>query len=635
MGPPTLFGNKQKANPKSSSSDVIVAVGAVVLLGASIWFFFSSFVDSGGSPNAIAIDLGRSFLPQESTLTNAKIKLKVTMGTRPTCNVLTTTMATDSATREAIAACIGMSPSTFVLKHEDQTVANLSQFVLDNLMSISSTSPLTSPTFPLMAEAVMNGATIVKACPDLNENNAKLVDRDGTMQKQQRDNPDTETNFIIGTATAPKIPRVLIACVGTGRYRHLAVAALMSAVEHFGHDCVPSFHLLTDNLTSVPPILNPTFAPYRPWPESGLSKFEDLLTGLQHEIIKSDYFYFMDGDVLFHENVSLMDVAGDLVGVEHPMYPRDHEGWCHRADGQPMCMFPYDRNPQSQAYIPPHVGKFLHTTVGGRGVVRTYMVSTWWYLQSAFWGGRSVYIYEMLVDLANRVNVDRKANRYSMAVQDERYFNYYMWAQSSNSSKNLRILSHSFLFPYRNEGFGDWVKEKHRPIIYHGTKVPGKQDVGEVDIGTISTNQCLGFFLNPQVGMFGCHHGGGMQGWIVETSDGVPVEWPPPPHTWVRFRQATTNHQWSQCIQGNMKPAEAAAIQTCRNDDDGILWQQDESNRIVNKKSQLCMDVMTKPPHKREPLLLQPCSSDSPFQRFKITTIGSVKCTQKWCKMFE
>lgn len=30
-------------------------------------------------------------------------------------------------------------------------------------------------------------------------------------------------------------------------------------------------------------------------------------------------------DVLFEEDVLLNDVAGDLVGVEHPMYPRDHE----------------------------------------------------------------------------------------------------------------------------------------------------------------------------------------------------------------------------------------------------------------------------------------------------------------------
>ena len=55
------------------------------------------------------------------------------------------------------------------------------------------------------------------------------------------------------------------------------------------------------------------------------------------------------------------------------------------------------------------------------------------------------------------------------------------------------------------------------------------------------------YFLNPLVGLFGCHHGGGMQGWIVETAEGAPSEWPPAEGVAVRFRQATTNHKWSQC----------------------------------------------------------------------------------------
>ena len=47
----------------------------------------------------------------------------------------------------------------------------------------------------------------------------------------------------------------------------------------------------------------------------------------------ADYFYFMDADVKFNEPVRLMDIAGDLVGVEHPMYPRDNYGWCYRQVG--------------------------------------------------------------------------------------------------------------------------------------------------------------------------------------------------------------------------------------------------------------------------------------------------------------
>mmetsp|Transcript_25201 Transcript_25201/g.65771 ORF Transcript_25201/g.65771 Transcript_25201/m.65771 type:complete len:516 (+) Transcript_25201:266-1813(+) len=197
-----------------------------------------------------------------------------------------------------------------------------------------------------------------------------------------------------------RLPRVAMATIATGRYRALGIGALTSAALHFGGDCHPSFHLLTDNLTDVDPILNPVLSPFRQWPDSGLSKYADVLKALRPIIEVADFFFFLDADVLFEEDVLLGDVAGDLVGVEHPMYPRDHEGWCNRKDGQPMCGFPYDRNPRSHAYIPDGVGKFFHTTVGGRGVKRRYLTSTWWYLQSAFWGGRSGVMLEMLKELS-------------------------------------------------------------------------------------------------------------------------------------------------------------------------------------------------------------------------------------------
>lgn len=56
------------------------------------------------------------------------------------------------------------------------------------------------------------------------------------------------------------------------RYRSLAIAALQSAREHFGGDCHLSLHLLSDELEGVGKEYNPAFAPYREWPESGLSK---------------------------------------------------------------------------------------------------------------------------------------------------------------------------------------------------------------------------------------------------------------------------------------------------------------------------------------------------------------------------
>ena len=66
---------------------------------------------------------------------------------------------------------------------------------------------------------------------------------------------------------------------------------------------------------------------YREWPESGLSKFEDIMAALGNRIKEADYFYFFDADVRFRDRVELADVGGDLVGVEHPMYPRYDFGY--------------------------------------------------------------------------------------------------------------------------------------------------------------------------------------------------------------------------------------------------------------------------------------------------------------------
>ena len=56
------------------------------------------------------------------------------------------------------------------------------------------------------------------------------------------------------------------------RYRELGIDALTSAAQHFHGDCTPSFHLLTDNVSGVDPLLNPKYSPFRQWPDSGLSK---------------------------------------------------------------------------------------------------------------------------------------------------------------------------------------------------------------------------------------------------------------------------------------------------------------------------------------------------------------------------
>lgn len=302
------------------------------------------------------------------------------------------------------------------------------------------------------------------------------------------------------------LPRVVLASLGTGRYRGIAIAALESAAEHFGGDCEVSLHILTDDVEGVDPRYNAAHAPYREWPESGLSKFEDILNALQPVIEAADFFYFMDGDVRFNEDVHLADIAGDLVGVEHPFYPRNILGFC-KPDAPPrdrgFCGYPYDRNPKSQIGIPEEHGRsFLKVEDKKRGdywVVR----SNAWYLQSAFWGGKSRPILNLLTDLRKRVDIDRSHGIYSQVVQDERYVNFYFWKHSNDSNITIRILPPSYLYPYNPHGFGDWITEHARPIIVHGTAKPGKMIMGEAELRVRGTTQCLDLGAAPAADQIG------------------------------------------------------------------------------------------------------------------------------------
>ena len=66
-------------------------------------------------------------------------------------------------------------------------------------------------------------------------------------------------------------------------------------------------------------------------------KYHEIKRVLASAIKDADYFYFMDADTGFNEDTGIIDIGADLAVVEHPMYPRDHMGWCDKASGQAMC----------------------------------------------------------------------------------------------------------------------------------------------------------------------------------------------------------------------------------------------------------------------------------------------------------
>ena len=133
--------------------------------------------------------------------------------------------------------------------------------------------------------------------------------------------------------------------IATRKYVQLAVASLVSVHELFQapQDFTVSLYLLTDQVEK-PPVEIPDFVnlrqiPDRDWPWSTLAKFDDMLNTLETEIHCSTFAYFLDADTRFVQNVTLEDIRGLLVGVEHPYYPRNHLGFCGRCTLQ-LLFFP-------------------------------------------------------------------------------------------------------------------------------------------------------------------------------------------------------------------------------------------------------------------------------------------------------
>eukprot|EP00035_Acanthoeca_spectabilis_P026124 m.598 g.598 ORF g.598 m.598 type:complete len:100 (-) comp222_c0_seq1:13-312(-) len=92
---------------------------------------------------------------------------------------------------------------------------------------------------------------------------------------------------------------------------------------------------------------------------------------------------------------------------------------------------------------------------------------------------------------------------------------------------------------------------------------------------------------------------------------------------------------YSNCIGGDLNAGEPVKLQYCRHSKDSLLWRYSAiSEQLVNVKSGLCLDAVKKPPHKRDPVLVNVCSDQAGFQKWQLHEIGvGTRCTQKWCEM--
>lgn len=281
-----------------------------------------------------------------------------------------------------------------------------------------------------------------------------------------------DTGATITRSIRSHLPRVVMATIGTGINVEPAINALLSAYRHFGGDCITSYHLLTDDPDAVDSLLNPKRTTTRERSHRDIHHFHDLLIGLEAEIKRADYFIFVDPQVEFSAAVTLDDLSGDLFGVEHPEYPRDHLGHCQprtksgrvQSVEKQICEYPYSRNTKSRAYVPPTIGKFVYKGKKKHpdGHNQVHWVTSSWYLHSGLWGGKSKFVLELLDKLAKDVVADLTSG--AVADVAEHYLNHYMWLCSNRSDMNIRIHGQSFLYPAVGTP-GEWITRRQTPKI--------------------------------------------------------------------------------------------------------------------------------------------------------------------------
>ena len=217
-------------------------------------------------------------------------------------------------------------------------------------------------------------------------------------------------------------PRAMVVSLASGLYRQFGLDLMESAAKYFCTTCNLTLLLLTDRVDDLPSLggrLIGHVVPWRPWPRSTISKCTDLAP-LNDLIRMQDLVLYMDADLVFVGEVTLADVWGDYVAVEHPFYPRNHAGFCGKWGGDvastgahgfdrngrfTFCQYPYERNTKSRASIPLEYGKDGPTFTSGNA----------YYLQGALFGGTGLRFSQLCSTMAANVAEDDAAGVWARA----------------------------------------------------------------------------------------------------------------------------------------------------------------------------------------------------------------------------
>jgi hypothetical protein len=217
--------------------------------------------------------------------------------------------------------------------------------------------------------------------------------------------------------------RIGIVVVCTNSYFILGIRFVKKFMYHYKGTSDINFYLFTDTDPSpyVPnkPNVHYIHTTHKHWQDGTNSKFTNILE-LRNE--PCDYLYYFDADTDVSKPFTEEWFLGDLVGGEH------YNNRDKKADGTPEDK-PYDRNPQSRAYIPRN----------------TTLPQTYYY--GAFFGGKKDCLMTFCQTLVEDQRID-KLIPYEPSVNDESYINRYF----HYTPPTYTVPSSSFAFVISDKG---------------------------------------------------------------------------------------------------------------------------------------------------------------------------------------
>ncbi|KAL3054437.1 hypothetical protein OYC64_006719 [Pagothenia borchgrevinki] len=214
----------------------------------------------------------------------------------------------------------------------------------------------------------------------------------------------------------PRNISVAVTVFAVGKYIRFLEAFLLTAEQHFFVGFNVHVYIFTDRPNEVPRVhMAPgrqvtvrSVPSSRRWQEISARRMELIQTLIEELRNHKDYIFCLDVDSRFHGRWGTESLGG-LVGVIHPGYYRDQR-----------TKFPYERRPESRAYLAPEDGDF-------------------YYCGGAF-GGRLQEVHLMAKTCRRDFEADARGG-IEAAWQEESHLNRYMWIH-----KPTKVLSPEYLW---------------------------------------------------------------------------------------------------------------------------------------------------------------------------------------------